>query len=318
MKQNFYVAIDIGGTNIKSAIIQNDEILVKSSIKTLRERCFNEIFKDIVEQVYLLLSKANIDKNSFSGIGVGCPGIIDSKNGVVVYNWIGWKSIELQKMLIKEFGKSVIITNDASAALLGEVNYGAAVSCDNVVLLTLGTGIGGGILINGKLYEGNGYAAGEVGHMVIVKDGKQCNCGRKGCFESYASVSALVENTKHAMNKNANSYMWQIAKTLDEVNGKTAFLAKEKGDATASDVAQEFIEYLSLGIANICNILRPQTILIGGGICEVGNAILQPIQEYVNKNTLSKGICAPVKIQFASLGNDAALLGAYHLIKNSK
>ena len=229
---------------------------------------------------------------------------------------LGWENKPLAEDLSAKLGIPVTLANDANAAAFGEYVCGAGSDYKSVVLITLGTGVGSGIVLNGKLYEGNEGAGAELGHEVIRMDGEKCACGRRGCFEAYASATALIKQTKRAMGKDKESTLWRLCGgDIGLVNGKTAFDGAKGGDKTAKRVVSNYLRYLSEGLANIANTFRPEAILIGGGISAQGDTLTKPLQKRVNKLMLGHGRYASVKILAATLGNDAGLVGAAMLAK---
>ena len=311
----YYIGVDIGGTGIKTGIVSKDYKLIdKSSIPTDKSLDYKVIVKDIANQILSLIKKNNIDIADVRAIGIGCPGTIDSKNGIVNYaNNLQWKEVPLAHQLTTILNKKVKVTNDANAAALGETKCGAGKNYNDTILITLGTGVGGGVVIDGKLFEGYQSKGAELGHMVIRKDGEPCSCGRKGCLESYASATALIRQTKRAMEQDKNSLMWKVA-SLDNVSGKTAFECAKKGDKTAQKVVNEYIEYLGEGIANFVNIFRPQAIMLGGGVCSQGDNLLNPLKKVVEKNSYGGALNPIPALLIATLGNDAGIIGAASLV----
>ena len=254
---------------------------------------------------------AGIGFDKVQAIGIGSPGVIDSKTGTVV-NWtnFNWKDVPLAKYIRERTGKQVFVTNDANAAALGEAKYGAGKNYSDSVLITIGTGVGGGIILGGKLFEGFRSAGAEIGHMVIRQNGKLCSCGRRGCYEVYASARALIEITRENMQAELTSKMWEFAKTLDDVDGRTAFDALRAGDETAEKVIREFVANLGEGILNLSAILRPQAFILGGGISAEKETLLKPLRDYVYPRLYVSENYAPLDIRCAELGNDAGLYGA--------
>lgn len=309
---NYYAGIDLGGTFVKCGIVDEEgNILVKDKIPTGKERPYPEIAQDMAGLVLDLARRANLPPASIKAAGVGSPGTIDSKNGVIIYaNNLAWHKVPLGKELEKHLGIPVFATNDANAAALGESFAGAAKEFSNSIFITLGTGVGGGIVIDDKLFEGNRSAGAEVGHMVIRAGGEKCTCGRKGCFEAYASATALIRQTKRAMEKDAASKLWEICPNLDDVNGKTAFDGMRAGDKTAEKVVKTYISYLAEGLANLANIFRPDAIVLGGGVCAEGDTLLLPLKRKFSRLLYGGTQYAPVALVVAKLGNDAGLVGA--------
>lgn len=315
----YYAGIDIGGTFIKCGIVsENGEIIIKDKIPTKAKRPYSEIIKDMADIVNKLSNESGVKLTS---VGVSVPGTVDSQNGVVIYcNNINWKMKPIVKELSALLGIPVFITNDANAAALGEMFTGTGKNYKNIILITLGTGVGGGIIINNNLYEGYMSAGAELGHMVIRKNGIKCSCGRKGCFEQYSSAKALIEQAKSGMLKDNQSKLWEICQNnVENLCGETFFEGLKQNDNTAKKVFKKYIDYLADGITNIVNIFRPEIILIGGGISAFGDILLNPLKRLVNKRAYGGNKYAHVKIEIAQLGNDAGLLGAVkHAIDSNK
>ena len=231
----YKIGIDLGGTNIVSGVVdENYNIIAKARIKTNSPRPSEEIVADMIESAKQAVSKAGLTFADIDCIGVGCPGSIDPKEGVVIYsNNLDFNDVPVTRMIEEKLSKKVFIENDANAAAYGEFVAGAGKGSENFVMITLGTGVGGGVIINKKLFSGFNYAGAELGHTVIVENGEECTCGRKGCWEAYASATALIRQTKAEMERNKNSYMWKLCDgNIDKVDGLTAFDAMRKGDAS--------------------------------------------------------------------------------------
>lgn len=309
----YFAGLDLGGTFVKGAIIdEKGNMLAKDKIPTVKERPYQAICKDMAELVVKLQQKSGV---KVSAIGVGSPGAVDSRNGIVVYNGnLGFRNAEICKEIHKYINVPVFIANDANVAALGEQYYGSENPCANVIFITLGTGVGGGIIIDGKLFEGFKSVGAEIGHGVIRMGGEQCTCGRKGCFETYASATALIRQTKKAMLKNKESKLWQIVGgDLDKVDGKTAFDGVIARDKTADRVVNKYVKYLSEGVLNLCNEFRPELVIIGGGVSGAGDLILKPLKKLVEKHIFGGTEYAPIKLEIAKLGNDAGVYGAVRL-----
>jgi len=304
----YYAGIDLGGTFIKCGIVdETGKLLVKDKTPTKKERPYEAVAKDMANFALKLATQAGV---KLSAAGIGSPGSIDSKNGVVVYNNnLKWDDVPLSDEVRAVLGVPVYVLNDANAAALGEQFCGAGNEYRDVIFVTLGTGVGGGIVIDGKLFEGNKSAGAEIGHAVIRMGGEKCTCGRKGCFEAYASATALIRQTKRAMEKHPESALWGIC-DFDKVDGKTAFDGMRADDKTAAQVVKAYIGYLAEGIANLCNEFRPEAILLGGGVCAEGDTLLEPLKKLVGKMIYGKEGYAPVELLTASLGNDAGMFGA--------
>ncbi len=314
MENKFYVGIDLGGTFIKGGIVnQNGCVLASDKVPTESEKGADGVAKNIAALVQSLMQKLALTNADVVGIGMGVPGMIDSKAGNVIYsNNLNWTDFRIGEKVQALTGLTVKIANDANVAALGEVKFGAAKDCDNVIMITLGTGVGGGIVAEGKLIEGNKSAGAELGHMVIVTDGERCTCGRRGCLEAYASATALIRDTKVAMQLHRDSKMWEVG-SLDNVDGKTAF-AYRTCDAYAQQVVDNYIKYLAMGLTNFANIFRPEAILLGGGVCAEGDNLVKPLQAILDRDIFAGTMGPQVKILTAQLGNSAGLLGAAALL----
>ncbi len=310
-----YLGIDVGGTNIAVGIVdENDKIVAKVSNKT-PVPCTEDVFCDCVAKTaYEAMEKAGVTLADLPWIGLGCPGTINRATGVVEFsNNLGYSNFPVKKMLEERFeGKEVIIENDANAAAYGEYQAGALKGADNAVAITLGTGVGSGIIIDHKIYAGNNFAAGEMGHHVIVFDGRQCTCGRKGCWERYASATGLIITTKEAMEKvDKDAPIWKLVDgDINRVSGRTAFDAMRAGDPVGHAVVNEYIAYLGCGIVNVINTFQPDILCIGGGICNEGETLLAPLREYVEKEQYAMNSSKKTVMCRAELGNDAGIIGA--------
>ncbi len=308
----YKLGIDLGGTNIAIGVVdEKNNIVSKISIATLLPDTPKNIVGRIFDASKKCLLKANLDIKDIDSIGIGSPGAVDSNKGVVLFaNNLGFKDVKLGELLSEQFGKTVYCENDANAAAFGEY-LATDGTADTIVAITLGTGIGGGVIIDRKLYSGNRFSGGELGHMVINFDGIPCSCGRKGCFEAYASASALVRQTKEAMQNNLQSKMWQLCDgTLDNVSGKTAFDGLRLGDEVAKEVVEQYCDYVSIGLVDIINTFGPAIICLGGGISKEGEALLEPVRRHIEMN---KPINCQTTVCIAKLNNDAGIIGAANL-----
>lgn len=312
----YWLGIDLGGTNIATGVVdENYNIIGRGKVKTGAGRPVEEICDDIAKAVYMAIDDAKIDKNDLVAVGVGSPGAIVAEKGLVATaENMGFFNTPLCAMLKERTGFDFYIENDANAAAYGELLAGAGKGKKSFIAVTLGTGVGGGIIIDGKIFAGYNRAGGELGHTVIVKGGQVCGCGRMGCFETYASATALVRQTKAAMTCDRKSLMWELVDNdLSKVSGRTAFDGMRKGDATAKRVVDRYIEYLSVGIVNIINIFQPEMLCIGGGISKEGDNLIKPLMEYITLERYSKNIERQTEICVAKLGNDAGIIGAAFL-----
>ena len=309
----YYIGIDVGGMSIKAGVADiNGNVLHKTTIVT-RGNYDAEytISNDIHKLIVKLLDEANIPEEKIAAVGIGQAGSIDSERGIINYwNNIPMKNVHVVEELKKWHKMPVFIDNDANVAALGECVFGAAKGLRNVMLVTLGTGVGSGIIIDGKIYRGEYGAGAEAGHMRIVMNGEPCTCGGRGCWEAYASVSALIRQTKAAMEKHPESMMCSIAAEMGEVNDITSFKAARAGDKAALEVVARYIEYVGTGLVSLQNIFRPQIFLIGGGISKEGEFLTAPLEKFVHDGMFDKETGDPVKIRPAALHNDAGILGA--------
>ena len=309
----YYIGIDVGGMSIKAGVADiNGNVLHKTTIVT-RGNYDAEytISNDIHKLIVKLLDEANIPEEKIAAVGIGQAGSIDSERGIINYwNNIPMKNVHVVEELKKWHKMPVFIDNDANVAALGECVFGAAKGLRNVMLVTLGTGVGSGIIIDGKIYRGEYGAGAEAGHMRIVMNGEPCTCGGRGCWEAYASVSALIRQTKAAMEKHPESMMCSLAAEMGEVNGITSFKAARAGDKAALEVVARYIEYVGTGLVSLQNIFRPQMFLIGGGISKEGEFLTAPLEKFVHDGMFDKETGDPVKIRPAALHNDAGILGA--------
>ena len=317
----YRVGIDLGGTNIVSGVVDEQyNIIAKARLKTNSNRGFEAVVHDMATTAKMALEMANVDISEVDAVGIGSPGAINSEKGIVNYAYnLGFKDVHLTEMLENELGVKTFLENDANAAAYGEFIAGAGKGTNDFILITLGTGVGGGMIINNKIFSGFNFVGAEIGHMVIVQDGEQCTCGRKGCWEAYASATALIRQTRAEMLENKSSVMWEIVKgNIDNVNGLTAFDGMRKGDISAKKVVDEYINYIATGVVNMVNIFQPEVFCIGGGICNEGETLLNPIIEKLNAENFGKNVEPKVKLKTATLGNDAGIIGAAYLFDMKK
>ena len=305
------IGIDIGGTSIKGAAVDsNGRVYERFSMPFLKGEPGEITIHKLAEIVKEYIAAHGLE-GKIAGIGLGSPGTLDVKNGIVNYaNNLGWNELPVAKIMQKVLPYPVRLTNDANAASLGEAKYGAGKSYETIIMLTLGTGVGGGIIINGRLFEGNEGKGGELGHTVVVVDGEQCSCGRKGCLEAYASATALIRETKKSMRLNKRSLMWKISPDIELVDGKVPFEAAKKGDKAANDVLDNYVKYLGEGILNYCNIFRPNVIVLSGGVANAGPFLFDKLNAYVKDRNYGYKSTPEVKVVPAELGYDSGKIGA--------
>lgn len=314
----YYVGIDLGGTNIKAGIVDSEgKMLNKKSIKTNADRPMEEIITDMGKLAVDVISDAGLVNNQVKAIGIGSPGTPDNEAGVLVYsNNLPFNMAPMREIIKKVVDLPVYIDNDANCAGMAEAIAGAAKGAKDSVTITLGTGIGAGVIINGRIYSGFNQAGSEFGHTVLVSGGQQCSCGRKGCFEAYGSASALVRMTKEAAEANPDSKLNEVIEEEGKVNAKVAFVAMRRDDKVAAEVVDTYIDYLADGLANAINTFMPEVLVIGGGVCGEGDPLLVPLRE----KTLSRPYFGPgvkkTRIELAQMGNDAGIVGAAMMAKS--
>ena len=314
MEEKYRIGIDLGGTNIVvGAITDKGEIVYKESIATLRDsRSAEDLVRVMAEETLKVIDKAGLAEDRIRSIGIGTPGVSDSKNGILIYTAnLPFMHTDFRSIFAEYTKLPIYLNNDANCAALGEMVAGGAKGYDNVILITLGTGVGGGIIVNGKLVNGFNNAAGELGHMVIQKGGELCNCGRRGCLERYASATALINATRMAAKYHPESVINKLCGgDPDKIDAKTAFDAKRTGDLIGTELVETFTRDLGEGVINFINIFQPEVLLIGGGISREGEYLLAPLREYVFKYTYANEHIPQTEIRAATLGNDAGLIGA--------
>ena len=315
----YYVGIDLGGTNIAAGLVDEDNNIVKKmSVPTLPERGNDAVTSDIAKLISDLASSYGISLDEVAYAGLATPGAIDCDTGKIdrACNLL-MEDYPIVDKLSALTPVKIYLENDANAAALGEAVAGAAKGAKYSVMITLGTGVGGGIVMDGKVYSGFNYAGGEIGHMVIEHNGRQCNCGRKGCFEAYSSATALAAMTREEIEKYPESGLAKIAAEKGKVNGRTAFIAKNQGDEAGIRVVEKYLDYLACGITNVINLFQPDIVCIGGGISNEGKGLIEPLLDRINNEVFTKTI-APERqtvIRLATLANDAGIVGAANLGK---
>ena len=309
----YRIGVDLGGTNISAGVIDDKlEIIGRGKLKTNCPREAELILADVAKAVELAAADAGIGMKDVVSIGIGTPGSVNKKTGYIEYaNNLGFDKVPAKQILEARLKKTVYLDNDANCAALGEAVAGVGRGVSSFVAITLGTGVGSGIVLDGKIVTGVNDGAGEMGHMVIVADGERCTCGRRGCWERYASATALIQQTKDAMHHDMDSKMWElVGGDINRVSGRTSFDAMRAGDKTARKVVDKYIFYLAVGIINIVNALQPEIICIGGGIGHEKENLLVPLRKYVARERYSIHADRQTEILSAQLGNDAGIIGA--------
>ncbi|MBQ4612400.1 MAG: ROK family protein [Clostridia bacterium] len=311
----YRIGIDLGGTNIVAGVVDKEyKLVATANCKTNMPRPADEIIADMARVSREAVKNAGLTMDDIDGVGVGCPGSCNLDKGVIERaENLGFVNEPLQEKLEKLLGKTVRIENDANAAAYGEVLAGAAKGTRHAVCITLGTGVGGGAIVDGTIVSGHNFAGGELGHTVIVADGEPCSCGRRGCWEAYSSATALIRQTKAAMQTNKDSKMWALSDGGTRVNGRTAFDAMREGDETAKQVVDTYIRYLACGLTNMVNIFQPQVLCVGGGISHEGETLLAPVREIVAREQYAQNTESKTVLCAAELGNDAGIIGAAYL-----
>jgi len=313
----YYIGIDLGGTNIAAGIVDEEgKIIKKGSVPTGAHRHYTEIMKDMAQLSLNLVKECGLSLEDIHSVGIGSPGAPDNEKGMILYsNNIAFLNVPMRDEIQKYIPKPVNIENDANCAAYGEYIAGGAKGTRISITITLGTGIGGGIIIDGRIYTGSHHAGAELGHMVICVDGEQCTCGRKGCWEAYASATALIRMTREAAARNINGTIMKLVNgDISKIDAKTAFDAKRMGDSIGAEIVDKYVKYLAEGLANICNIFEPEVICIGGGVSKEGEYLLEPVRKLVYEKFYCKQVPMP-KIIPAVLGNDAGIIGAALLAK---
>ena len=310
----YTIGLDLGGTNIVASVVDDDyNIIGTSKTPTNSPRSADEIFDDIADVCEEAVKTAGLTMEDIDSVGMGTPGTVNQDGIIEFANNLAFNNVPARTMLAKRINKpeeKVFIENDANCAALGEAYAGCGNGAKDFVAVTLGTGVGSGVIIGGKIVNGVNYAGGECGHMVIVVDGEQCSCGRKGCWEAYASATALIRQTKKAMEEYPDSLMHKLAKEEGKVSGRTAFDAMRLGDIAGIKVVDDYIKYVACGLINIVNALQPEIICIGGGICNEGETLMKPLRRFVQSERYSIHSKIQTKIVKAELGNDAGVIGA--------
>ena len=305
------IGIDIGGTSIKGAAVDcNGKVYETFSMPFIKGEPGALTIRKLASLVKDYISRLNLEKEVI-GIGIGSPGTLNVAEGVVEYsNNLGWNQLRVADIIHETLPYPVRLTNDANAAALGEAKYGAGKEYSNIIMLTLGTGVGGGIIIDGKLYEGNLGKAGELGHVVVQVDGEPCTCGRKGCLEAYASATALIRETKKAMLEHKESLLWKFCPDINGIGARTTFDAAKEGDSVAIELIDNYVKYLGEGILNYCNIFRPEVIVLSGGVANAGDYLFNKLNAYVKERNYGYKETPEVKILPAKLGYDSGKIGA--------
>ena len=309
------IGVDVGGTNVKIALVSDEgKIIYSNSIPTRAEMGYEHTINSMKDAIKDLLKETKLQASDIEGMGFGFPGQIDCQNGVVrlAPNIPGWVNIPIAKIMEEEFGIATRVDNDVRTATLGELNYGAGVGCENLVCITVGTGIGSGLVVNGKLVRGANNAAGEIGHIKLnMQGGPLCGCGDRGCLEAYASGPSIVAMAEEYIKGGKSTKYRELANP--EITPYIVAVAAKEGDPVARQIFRVMGEYIGMGLVSVVNLLNPEKIIIGGGVADAGDILFDPIKETIAKRAMT--IQREVEIVHAQLGNTAGVIGASLLIK---
>ena len=309
----YKIGVDLGGTNIAVGLVnENYELIKKVTTPTLAKREAALIIDDMAMLCKKVCAEANVPFSSVESLGVASPGLVNDEKGMVEYaNNLPFKDFPIKNMLNERLGiNNISIANDANAAALGEAIAGAAKGSSSSVMITLGTGVGGGVIIDGKLLSGFNFAAGELGHIVIETNGRQCSCGRRGCWETYSSATALTNMTNEKIDECRASGRYTKMFEADRINGRTACDAMRASDSAAKEVYDKYIRYLAIGLSNIIKIFNPEVISLGGGISGEGQSLIDALTPVIDKELHGKLGEIGTVLRIAKLGNDAGIIGA--------
>lgn len=311
MSARYCIGIDLGGTNIKAGLFDEQQnLLGKHATETQAERGFDHVFDRMVALVDQLLEKTGAERTNVIGVGLGAPGPLSFTEGIIYHapNLPGWENIPLRDRFAAAIGLPVVLDNDANAAAFGEFQCGAAHAVENMVLLTLGTGIGGGVVLEGKVWRGQWSNAGEIGHTILVPDGRRCPCGQVGCFERYASANALVDQTQEALDTGEKSILTAWTASGKKLTAALIEDAVHQRDELASRIWEQTCRYLAIGCVNIEHNFEPEMIVLGGGLTGAGTMLLEPVRrQFAELRWRSSE--TRIQIALATLGNDAGIIG---------
>lgn len=308
----YYLGIDLGGTNVAAAVVEESGVILgRASLPTPRGVPAARVADTMASAARAAAEDAGVSLEQVESVGIGSPGTIEPQHGLIKY-WsnLNFVDVPLTALMEERLHRDIWLENDANAAALGEFAAGAGKGSSSMVAITLGTGVGGGAILNGRLYTGFNYAGMEVGHFVIEHGGRLCTCGRRGCFEAYCSATALIKRTREVMEQTPDSLLWQLAGGLEGVNGRTPFDAAAQGDAAAGKVIDEYVDYLGCGVASLVNIFQPEVICIGGGPSAQGETLMAPVRYILNREDYARNSVHRTRLVRAALGNDAGLIGA--------
>ena len=316
----YTIGIDLGGTNIKVGIVDGAHaIIARAELFTNVNRPAGSIADDMAATAIQLMDEKGLSTQEISGVGVGSPGIVDAESGVILYsNNFSWTDVPLAEMIHQRLKLPLAIANDAQCAALGELEAGAGRECRNLILITLGTGVGGGIIINSRLFTGANEGGGIIGHMCVVRGGELCTCGRRGCLEAYASATALIRELARTAQRLPASHLaalYRAQGALPDV--RIVFECAQEGDPVAEQIIETYIGSLGEGIVNLVNIFRPDKVLVSGGICNQGDRLMEPLNAFVQAHCFAGAQLFIPHVERAVLGNDAGIIGAASLLRKT-
>lgn len=319
MTQKYYLGLDLGGTNMAAAVVDESlNIIARATIPTHAEgRTIEDITADMATVSIQAVNNAGLKLSDMSSWGIGMPSYVNPKTNLLVHaNCFGWKNVPIYDYLKKHIQIPTYIANDANCATYGEVLAGSAKDCTDAIMLTLGTGVGGGIVMNKKIYCGHDNMGAELGHTKLVFDGVRCTCGQKGCLESYCSSTGLIRSAKEAIEKNPDTLIMELCgQDKSKIDGEILFKAAKEQDPLAKELVDQYIRYLAAGISTFITIFRPEVIILGGGVANAGDQLVKPLNEYIYSSTFAAEEIGVPKAILAKLGNDAGLIGAALLEK---
>ncbi len=314
----YNIGIDLGGTNIAAALVDEEgSIIRQASVPTLRERDYKEIVKDMAMLALKVIDDEGLKREDVHSVGIGSPGTPDTENGLIVYaNNLKFNNTPIREEFVKHFDIPVYIENDANAAAYGEFIAGVGRKYDDFVAVTLGTGVGGGVIIHDKILTGSYHGGAELGHMVIDLNGTLCTCGRRGCWEEFSSATALIREAKKAAIAHPDSKLNDlVGGDVEAMNAKIPFDAAQAGDTVAQEVITWYIDHLAIGLVNVINIFQPQAIALGGGVSAQKENLIKPVKEKVVSEIYGGADALKTELLICELGNDAGIIGAAMLYK---
>lgn len=307
----YYIGIDLGGTNIAAGLVNSEgRIISKTETPTLASRPYPELVRDMAMCARRVMEDAGVKEEEVASVGIGIPGVADKEGVVIFCTNLGWRNVPLRAEFQQYLSKPIYIDNDASVAGWAEYHAGVSRGTNSSVFLTLGTGLGSGIVLNGRLWSGAHGAGGELGHLVIEVDGVPCTCGKRGCAERYCSATAIIRMAREACADAPNCMIMREANgNMENITAKIVLDAAKAGDPAANQVFRRFVKYLTIAINNVISSLDPDMIILGGGVSRAGDFLLDAVKETLEDYLFYPTLPRP-ELRIASLGNDAGIIGA--------